>query len=217
LPTIYQARCDRCTYTSDVFSAEYGAVFVDQTPVGGSASVVAGAALHGVAGNAGIAEQSDRRLVVLAHPIENHILAETGYTWSGLAWAGRYVRLRRVVCQDCGTLFEVRRLTFPPALGCQTGCASGLLVGVAVGVWERSFWVGFGTAYGVVLGSMAVVGLTGWAYTRLRFRDRARSLAGPRCCPRCGSGRHAGVESRRVFPCPQCSGRSMHVRPVGRS
>ena len=30
MPTIYQARCDRCTYTSDVFPAAYGAVFVDE-------------------------------------------------------------------------------------------------------------------------------------------------------------------------------------------
>jgi hypothetical protein len=216
LPTIYQARCDRCTYASDVFPAEYGAVFVDE-PLGGSVSVVAGAVLHGATGDVGIAEQSDPRLVVLAHPIEDHILAETGYTWTDLAIAGRYVRVRRVVCRSCGTLFEVRRLTCPPALGCQIGCVSGLVVGIAAGVWWRSFWLGCGTAYGTVLGCMAVVGAAGWAYTRVRFRERARELEGPRNCPRCGSGRYTGAESRRVFPCPQCSQRSMQVRSVGMS
>ncbi|MBN9524343.1 hypothetical protein J0H58_38485 [bacterium] len=222
MPTIYQARCGRCTYASDVFPAEYGAVLVDVPPVGGSGpamagAVVAGAVLHGAAGEARIAEQSDPRLVVLAHPAEEHILAETGFTWTGLAIAGRYVRVRQVVCRDCGTLFEVRRLTCPPALGCQIGCVSGLVAGVAAGVWWRSFWLGFGTAYGTVLGCMAVVGAAGWAYTRVRFRRRAREVGGLRSCPRCGSGRYAGVESRLVFPCPQCSQRSLKVRSVGKS
>ena len=200
-----------------MFPAEYGAVFVDEPPAGGSGSVVAGAVLHGVAAGAGIAEQPDPRLVVLAHPIEDHILAETGYTWTGLARAGRYVRVRRVVCRDCGTPFEVRRLAWPPAVGCQVGCLSGLAVGIGVGLWAQSFWVGLGTAYGAVLGSMAVVGLAGWAYTRVRFRERARAVGGPWCCPRCGSGRYAGAESRRLFPCPQCAERSMRVRSVGMS
>jgi hypothetical protein len=192
-------------------------VFVDEPSVGVSGSVVAGAVLHGAAGETDFAERTDPRLVVLAHPIEDHILAETGYTWSGLAVAGRYVRVRRVVCRDCGTLFEVRRLTCPPALGCQVGCVSGLVVGIAAGVWWRSFWLGVGTAYGTVLGCMAVVAGAGWAYTRVRFRKRARELGGPWNCPRCGSGRYTGVESRRVFPCPQCSERSMRARSVGMS
>ena len=217
MPTIYQARCDGCTYASDLFPSEYGAVLVDEPPVGRSGSVVAGAVLYGAARDAGFAEQSDPLLVVLAHPIEDHILAETGYTWTSLAIAGRYVRVRRVVCRDCGTLFDVRRLTCPPALGCQIGCALGLVVGIAAGVWWRSFWLGFSTAYGTILGCMAVLGAAGWAYTRVRFRERARELDGPRRCPRCGSGRYAGAESRRVFPCPQCSEQSMRVRPVGRS
>jgi hypothetical protein len=217
LPIIYQARCNRCTYASDVFPSEYGAVFVDKPPVGGYGTVVAGAVLHGAVGEAGIAEQADPRLLVLAHPIEDHILAETGYTWTGLALAGRYVRIRRVVCRDCGTLFEVRQLSCPPALGCQIGCLSGLVVCVVAGVWGRSFWLGFGVASGTVLGCMAVAGTVGWVYTQVRFRDRARELKGSRCCPRCNSDRYIGVESRRVFPCPQCSKRFMRIRAVGMS
>ncbi|HEY1186457.1 MAG TPA: hypothetical protein VGE74_02320 [Gemmata sp.] len=220
MPTIYQARCDRCSYASDVFPAEYGAVFVDEPPVGGSGAVVAGAVLHGYAREAVIAEPSDPRLVVLAHPIEDDILAETGYTWTGLAWAGRYVRVHRVVCRDCGTLFEVRWLTCPPALGClgcQLGCATGLLTGIGVGIWQRSFCVGFSTTYGVLLGSMAVVSLVGWIYTRVWFRERVREVAGPRCCPRCESGKYYGAESSRVLPCPRCSEWSMRVHSVGMS
>ena len=217
MPTIYQARCDYCTYASEVFPAEYGAVLMDEPPGRGPGSVVSGAVLHGEAGEASIAEQSDPRLVVLAHPCEEHILAETGYTWTGLAVAGRYVRVRQVVCRDCGTLFDVRRLTWPPALGCQIGCVTGLLVGVAAGVGWRSFLLGFSAASGTVLGFAAVIEVAGWAYTRMRFQERAREIDGPRSCPRCGSGLYSGVESRRVFPCPQCSERSMRVQPVGRS
>jgi hypothetical protein len=200
-----------------MFPAEYGAVFVDEPPVGGSGSVVAGAVLHGAAGDAGIAEQSDPRLVVLAHPIEHRILAETGYSWMGLTVAGRYVRIRRVVCRDCGTLFEVRRLTSPPTVGCQIGCVLGLVVGLATGIWRRSFPFGFSAGYGTVLGCTAVASAASWAYTRLRFRERARVLDGPRNCPRCGSGRYAVADGRGVFPCPECSEPSMRVRSVGMS
>jgi hypothetical protein len=217
LPTIYQAHCDRCPYASDEFPAEYGAVFVDEPSPGGSGLVVAGAVLYETAAGADIAEQPDTRFVVLAHPIEDHILGETGYTWTGLAWAGRYVRVRRVVCRDCGSLFEVRRLTVPPAFGCQVGYFVGLAAGLGIGFWKGSFCAGFGATYGAVLGCWAVASLACWLHTRLRFRERAREVDGPRSCPRCGSGRYAAADSRRVFPCPQCSERSMRVQSVGMS
>jgi hypothetical protein len=215
VPTIFQARCENCDFASAVFPAEYGAVFVDQPQANNSGTVVAGAVLHGDAKNAEIAEQADPRLIVLAHPIEFEILAESGYTWTTLAWAGRYVRVRRVVCRDCGTLFEIPQLTFPPAVGCEVGCISGLVIGVAVGIWRRSLVVGFGAAYTAVLGCVVLLSVAGIVYTRVRFRRRARELRGSACCPRCRSGRYAGAESRRVFPCPKCSQPAMRVRRVG--
>lgn len=216
MPTIYQARCDSCSYASDVFPAEYGAVFLDQPPPSASNTVVAGAVLHDSVATR-FAEEEDRRFVVLAHPIEGYILSETGYTWARLAWVGRYVRIRRVVCASCGAFFQMRRLTCPPGLGCQFGCVTGLIGGIAVGVWKRSFWLGFGTAYGLVLGCHLVAATAGWFYTRQRFHCRALEIDGPHCCPQCGSRKYVGIETRRTLPCPKCCEVAMRVRMVGMS
>jgi hypothetical protein len=153
----------------------------------------------------------------LAHPIEGPILAETGYTWATLAWAGRYVRIREVVCLSCGTLFEVRRLTCPPGLGCQIGCITGLIAGIGVGAWEGSFWRGFGTAYTVVLGCYVAATTAAWLYTRLLFRERTRAIDGSHSCPKCISGKYVGIESRRILPCPKCREVAMRVSSVGMS
>lgn len=218
MPTIYHAHCDLCQYTSDVFPAEYGAVFVDEPPMtAGSGSVLAGAVLNEQTLNTTFAEQADPRMVVLAHPLEESILAGTGYTWIKLALVGRYFRFRRVICRSCGTLFEVRWLTCPPGLGCQVGCVSGILAGIGYGVWRQSFCAGFWAGYGIVLGCYVLASSVGWLYTRLRFRARARELDGPSSCPTCGSTHHAGVESRRIFPCPRCGEQAMSVRSVGMS
>lgn len=217
MPVVYQARCDRCSYSSAVFPAEYGAVLVDEPPADRQTALVAGAVLSGAVGDPGFARQSDPRLVVLAHPIEEHILAGTGYTWFTLAREGRYVWVRRVVCGDCGTLFDVRRLTFPSGLGYQVGCLMSLAAGVAVGFWQESFWLGFGAAYGVVMLWSISVGAAGRAYTRFRFRDRAAAIDGPSCCPECESRRYFNVGSRPVLLCPSCHERSVRIRAVGKS
>lgn len=215
LPTIFQARCDHCNFSSNVFPSGYGAVFVDEPREVQSRPVIAGGVVDGGIGQTQFAEQSDPRLVALAHPIEHHILSQTGYTWNSLALAGRYVWVRYVVCQNCGTLFGVRRLTCPPTFGCSFGCIFGLVCGIAVGVCWQNFWLGFATAYGSVLLAVCVASTLGWAYTRLRFRERARKIDSPRSCPHCESHRYVGVENRGVFPCPQCSEKSMRIRSVG--
>ena len=217
VPTIYQRRCSRCSFASDIFPAEYGAVFVDQPASGGMNSVVAGAALFQDTGEEAIAEQGDPRLVVLAHPIEHHILAETGYTWPTLVWAGRYVRVRRVVCKSCGNLFEVRRLTSPPAIGCMVGLIVGLTVGIFYGVREGSFGSGFSAAGSITLGFYVVTGIVIWLYTRFRFKARAKEIDGPHNCPKCNSSAYVGVETRRTLPCPKCGESAMRVQSVGMS
>jgi hypothetical protein len=220
MPIIRQAQCERCDYTSDVFPSEYGAVFVDAPSADAPSSVVGGGAPYGATGDARIATQSDPRLVVLAHPLEQSILDSTGQTWTSLTRAGRYVRIRRVACRDCGTLFEIRRLACPPIVGCVAGLAGGIIgvgVGVGVGVWAGKFWVGVSIVYGLAFGLWMVAELAAWTYLRVRFRERARALGTSRCCPHCGSNRYARVESRRVFPCPRCSERSMRIRTVGMS
>ncbi len=216
LPTIFQAQCDHCSFVSDVFPAEYGAIYLDEPQPAGENTLVAGIAFfEGAKGK--VAIQGDRRLVVLAHPIEDAILAETGLTWESLVWAGRYVRIRRVVCKSCGTLFEIHRLACPPGLGCMVGSFVGLPVGVAFGLWERSFCFGFWVAYGIAFGFCCAANLAGWVYIRLRFKGRAKAIDGPPCCPNCHSTGWASVERRRTFPCPQCGQKAMRVRSVGKS
>ncbi len=217
MPSICQARCNCCDYASEVFPAQYGAIFVDLPSADSPAPLVAGAAIFDASSRHSFAKQSDPQLVVLAHPIESAILKKTGYSWTTLAIAGRYVLVRRVACLDCGTLFDVKRLKCPSALGCQTGCISGIVLAVVVGLWWRNFWLGVGTACVVGLGCTAVIDAAGWLYTGVVFRARARALDGPWNCPHCGLGRYAGAERRITFPCPQCSAHSMQIRFVGMS
>jgi hypothetical protein len=217
LPIIFQAHCESCAFASEIFPAEYGAVFVDQ-PVGdGPNLTLAGWVLFGPSTGAEIAEQKDDRLVALAHPGEEYFLSQTGYTWSGLIRTGRYVRVRRVVCRECGTLYETRSLTCPPAFGCMTGLVVGLIVGVSLGVLERSFWYGYWLLFGIAWACNAVATLAAWLYIRVRFAERAKSLEEPAECPKCGSARRSKILTRRVLPCPQCGKCSMRVRSVGKA
>jgi len=216
MPTIYQGRCAACGYASDLFPAESGAVLVDRPVPGLSGTAVAGAALYEDVAGAAFAEPSDPRLVALAHPLEQDILSAAGYTWGSCAWAGRYVRIRRVVCRGCGTLFEVRRLTCPPAFGCLPALLVGAGVGAAAGIQEGNFCPGFFAGYLATLGCWGLVAFGMGLFTRLRFRERARSVAGPGRCPRCGADRYSGVPTgRRRWPCPQCGQRTLTVRAVG--
>lgn len=216
MPTIYQGHCASCGYGSAIFPAGYGAVFVDEPPAEPSSSLILGAVLIGPASGAEFAAQDDPRLVVLAHQGEQDILEETGYTWWGLAWSGRYVEARRVVSPSCGRIFDVRKLACPPGLGCMVGSALGLVAGVAAGIWEGSFCFGGAAGLAVVLVCNGLASLGASAYLRLRFR--ARALAGPNRCPGCGADKYVGVEGcRDSFPCPQCGERSMRMQSVGTS
>lgn len=212
MPDIYQAKCDHCSYTSELFPSGYGAVYLDEPPVGDSMPVAAGAVLHDDVGEADIVEQSDPRLVVLMHPIEHSILSNAGYNWISLALAGRYVRVSQVLCIKCGTPSEVCRLTWPPAVA-YLGCLpSFVLMFTAMIVWRLGIWA----AYGLALAMFASLWLAGCVYTRLRFRKRARDIEVCWSCSRCGANRYARVKkSRNLFPCPQCSEQSLQIHSVG--
>lgn len=212
MPDIYQAKCDSCSYTSDLFPSEYGAVFLDEPPVHESMPTVAGATLHDDVVEAEIMEQSDPRLVVLAHPIEHSILSDTGYNWVSLALAGRYVRVSCVLCAKCGTPSEVCRLTWPPVVA-YLGCLPSIMLMIAAMIfWQLGIWA----AYGIALGMIVTLWFAGWAYTRLRFRKRASDIEGCWSCSRCGSSKYARVKrSRNLLPCPQCSEQSLQVHSVG--
>jgi predicted Zn-ribbon and HTH transcriptional regulator len=218
MPVIFQARCGRCGFHSDIFPAQYGAVWVDEPLAEGASGLLAGAVLDDAARGSRLAEQPDPRLVVLAHPIEDQILKNLGYTWWSAGWSGRYVSVHRVVCRDCGTIFDRRRLAVPGTVGCGPGCVIGLVAGLA-------FWLVDGSAcQGLMAGYLTALVFT-WAAQLLtsmavsrRHRDRAREIAGPKSCPRCGSRNHVGTERQpQELPCPACGEREYTVRAVGKS
>ena len=215
MPTIYQARCDDCTFTSPVFPEGYGAVWVEDPGRLERRSAIAGMVLTEAVDDLRIAEEADPRLVVLAHPCESPILAEAGYSWLSLACAGRYVEVRTVACDSCGHLFGRRRLSAP------MGCASviGPLAALAVGVWAYTNDEGCCSSILAAYMAMMVTWLVGffpeWVYTRVRFRERARLVDGPDVCPRCGGDRLRKLPTRRALPCPDCRRRSVRVQTVG--
>src|SRR5688500_19000834 len=91
-------------------------------------------------------------LLVLAHSIEDSILASTGMGFGEASRNGRLVLLLSVVCRACGTTFKRRKLVARTgAAGCVTGLAIALLVGVAVGYRLENFGLGCAAGYGAVV------------------------------------------------------------------
>src|SRR5262249_54625746 len=133
------------------------------------------------------------------------------YSWWSLTWAGRYVHIRTMLCRDCGTLFNVHRLTCPMTAGCVVGVAAGVATAIGVSTWQQSVCLGCSVAYGATLACWALMYAVGWSYTRIRFRERAQMIDGPRSCPKCGSVDFVRGGDCRDFPCPQCGDRSLQI------
>lgn len=220
MPTVYEGRCDRCAYSTGIFPAEYGAVFVDKPLMGElgalANSLLAGAVLFEDPGEDPLLRQGDPRFVALAHPLEDAILKEAGYTWAGCWLAGRYVRVIPVVCRSCGTFFERCSLSCPGALGCLPGLLLGLIAGVIVGVWERDFCLGLSTAATAAVLLEFLLLAAGGPLIRLCYADRARSIARNRACPNCGGRPCASAQSWSTrLPCPRCSEGIQTIRTAG--
>jgi hypothetical protein len=213
MPTVYQGICRDCGYTTSFLSEEYGAVFVDQ-PVAEAQQELAGAVI--MAGNSGpMASIDDHRFVVLRHPGEESDLRATGYTWRDLLKQGRYVRVTNVICRECGTLFQRRRLAAPNAFGCVTALVLGVIVGLSAGIRMRSISAGFAAWF---VGAMVVlIGAEFCAalYVRLRFRTRAKMLAAERTCPGCGADHAKKIGWGRSVACPSCRRCSLRFKVVG--
>jgi hypothetical protein len=199
---VYEARCSACEYASPVQSEGYLAVIVDKP----TSSI--------------FAHPDDRRVVILAHPLESMIMAEQGFTYESAVLGGRLLYIQNVVCSACGTIYEIRRLGATSAVMGLTGCFAILVVSAAVGVWVgwhyESFLIGF-VGHSLVLG--AVLGLADWAfarYVRRRFKGRVDEYDRGPGCPRCGGRSYVRFKPRwRALPCPGCGQRTVRVRMVG--
>ncbi len=215
MPTIYQSTCDRCSYISDLYSEAYGAIWVDEPRTATGETVVAGAVLHEPTGDARIESIYDPHLVVLAHPGEQMILEQEGYTWLKLAREGRYVFVQRVICDACGHHFDIRKLSIPSGTGCLSTLLVGIVVGIGMGVWLASFWWGLIIAYGLTVCFALLSSVAGRIFLHLKYRERQYSVDGPTACPKCSNKNYSKVTSRRALTCPQCGEKTLHVRMVG--
>jgi hypothetical protein len=207
VPTLFQGICSRCGHKTPIMLDGYGAVLVDQ-PATQEQHEVAGAVITSGDGGA-MALTSDPQFVELSPLCMSSILASTGYSWSDLLWQGRYVAVTNVICRQCGTVFQRSRLAPPGGTGCMTGLAVGVASGVAVGVWRRSFDAGLHVWCAVTWWVVAVAEFLARLYVRLRFSERAASLAAERACPHCHADDARAFDRAKAVKCPACSTESL--------
>ncbi len=204
MASLYKLTCSACNYTSPAQSGHKAAVIVDEPS------------------SSNHVHPDNDRLVILAHPLESLILKELGISWGSTAFGGRGMHIHCVICRECGTIYEIRRLSAGlAALGC-SGCFTILGLSVGIGIlagWQlESIWLGVVAGW---LGLWALETFGDWAiarHVRRRFQDRVREFDRGPGCPRCGSTRFADFRPRReAFPCPKCTQHDLRVRCVGRS
>ena len=204
MPTVYAATCSACDYKSPIVSAGYAAVIVDEPKTSFRA------------------HPDNPHLVILSHPCELQILESLGFSYASAALAGRLVIVHRVVCQACGTHYELRRLSAGwSVLGC-SGCLALLgisaVVGLVIGVQLESIPLGCFTGF-LSLGALERVWYwTTDRYVRRRYADRVREFDRGTGCPRCGSTDYVDFGSRaRNLACPVCGGQTLRAQVVGKS
>jgi len=151
-------------------------------------------------------------LLELAHPLEDSILHSTGISFPEASYGGRLVLLTSVVCRKCGTVYNRRRLTVRTgSAGCLIALAAFFSVSPLAGLWLQSFWVGLASGYAVLMLVSACDQLVAWLFLQ-RFRNRAKALALPANCPKCGSTSAQSVTRSRRVPCPECGQFSVRFR-----
>jgi hypothetical protein len=160
----------------------------------------------------------DRRLVIVFHPLGDSINKLSGLTHPTIL-DGRLVYVRRVICRECGVVYESRRVSGTNAIGCVGTFCQFAFAGLAAAIigWKTkslilALIVGF-------LALMATIGITEGLvkqYVRWRWKDRVRQFDYVKPCPHCGSKRYSSFRSSsRKFPCPQCGQVTVRIRLVG--
>lgn len=204
MAAIYQAACSACDYTSLKQSDGYLAVILDRpSPL-----------TH--------AHPEDRRVVILAHPVESMILSEMGVSFRTTCHEGRLLYVREVMCRSCGTMYEIRRLgAGGSALGGRgwlSILAIAMLVGALVGQQQNSI------IFGLIAGCLASLSLSAiierivCRSIRRRYPRRVAEFDRGPGCPKCGGQEYAGFRSGwRKLVCPGCGRRSVRIRYVAKS
>jgi ssDNA-binding Zn-finger/Zn-ribbon topoisomerase 1 len=199
MPLIHQAKCSACDY-------------VRGGTEGYTAIIVAEPSTHRCV------HSEEPLLVVLAHPLESMILDDHGLTFQSAAWSGRKVGVACVICPDCGTNYELRRLTGAGACGCLTasfGCWILAMPLLLIAAWTGLFDIGPGYfALGLILALLiGVVDVVTDSYVRWRYRERAEKFDRGPGCPKCACKEYAHFRPRREpFPCPKCGHRTVLLK-----
>jgi hypothetical protein len=152
-------------------------------------------------------------LITLSHPMESHILAKHGETWSSALNNGRIVSIRNIVCLDCG---EINK---KPTFFYQSTSLMGLLLMIGV-LFIQIFYF---KSQGIIGFSVLIILIAflsffiPWLYVRIRHADRL----GPfkfKGCHKCGSKRYMSIRrcsNRKKFPCPRCGGKTATIHKCG--
>jgi predicted Zn-ribbon and HTH transcriptional regulator len=202
MAAIHQAMCAECGYESSHFEDCGLAVILDDH----SPSY--------------FADPENRQIVVLGHPLEDSILQEIGFTYQSASLQGRMMKVTPVVCQDCGTIYQIRRVfSGDNAIGL-SGCLWVLvisaIIGITVGWMRQSILLGLGTIW---LGAGLIFGLIDFSidrFVRWRFKKRVKEFDRSSGCPECSSKRYAtSTMFWRRLPCIACGKKAVRIRMTG--
>jgi hypothetical protein len=151
----------------------------------------------------------DEGLVPLPRPLGPATFRDLGTTWHRAALRGRVLRVRNLVCVDCGTLNADVSTTGVSGAGCLTALllavAAYVLLHHVLAVERGLALLG---AYVLLVLPVAAMSL----YVGLRYRERTRRL-GFSACVRCGwrRGLSPGRARRRTLPCPSCGEKTLKI------
>jgi predicted RNA-binding Zn-ribbon protein involved in translation (DUF1610 family) len=151
----------------------------------------------------------DERLVPLPSPIDAASLKEQGITWHRAAICGRVLRVRNIICPDCGAMNADVSTTYVTSAGCLMSLALAvmayLLLHHVAGI-ERSLALIVGYAL------LILPSLTLSQYVAIRHRERTRRL-GFNGCVKCGSKKRMTVSKARgrTLPCPACGEKTLKI------
>ena len=213
MSSIYQGICSNCDYETVTSPDECGAVLAAQ-PAKNEKDVAVGRMLASEIFGEKAIVQGDQ-LVVLLHPLEESILAGTGYTPWDLFREGRYVSITFIICRRCANIFAIRRLDLPIEIGCLASIVIGIASGVGVGFSMKSIVAGIVSCGVVTYSAIVWTDIVARKFMQYKFGERARALAADQLCPKCGANDSVQFDSARKIRCPACHEESLTVDMVG--
>jgi uncharacterized OB-fold protein len=198
MSTIYQGRCP-CGYRSKMTGFGFSAVIVEDL------STIPDSCLH----------PDDKRVAILFKPGEDESLKRYGFTGTSATLAGRILVYREHFCDNCGHLYESRKLGADKLVfGCLPQIIAAVSIGFAFGLYESSIFLGIGAALMAIVPAVFLAYWMSGMFVRLFYYDRARKFRIDRRCPKCGSSR---IRKTKASTCPKCRQRTMEVKTVGMS